>query len=164
MRLSRTFALLLFFAAVLPSIAYGEIRTRIGVTIPQRGGGANLTANLYAPDVALGAGPHPVISMLPGGGAGLSSTEWAAQRLARDGYVVCLVLPEASTENSYANASVSGLDFLRRPRMNSRPIATTREPAWRLVARWTLAHEGAGRRCAREMPRRVGQSRRQRKR
>jgi hypothetical protein len=50
--------------------------------------------------------------MLPGGGAGLSSTEWAAQRLARDGYVVCLVLPEGSTESLYANASVSGLDFL----------------------------------------------------
>lgn len=93
-------------------IVLAQIRTQIGITIPQNGGGANLTANLYAPDVALGAGPYPVISMLPGGGAGLNSTEWAAQRLARDGYVVCLTLPEGSSENLYANACVSGLNFL----------------------------------------------------
>lgn len=50
--------------------------------------------------------------MLPGGGAPLSSVEWAAQRLARDGYVVCLTLPEGSNENLYASACISGLDFL----------------------------------------------------
>jgi hypothetical protein len=107
----RAWCCLLLLCSVA-GVADAGIRTRIGITIPQNGGGPDLTANLYAPDEALGAGPYPVISMLPGGGAGLSSTEWAAQRLARDGYVVCLTLPEASTDNLYARACVSGLDFL----------------------------------------------------
>jgi hypothetical protein len=92
--------------------AFADIRTMIGFSIPQHGGGAALTANVYAPDAALAAGPYPVISMLPGGGAPLSSVEWAAQRLARDGYVVCLTLPEASTESEYDIACRSGIDFL----------------------------------------------------
>ncbi len=92
--------------------ALADIRTNLGLAIPQHGGGPNLTANVYAPDAAPAAGPYPVISMLPGGGAPLSSVEWAAQRLARDGYVVCLTLPEASTENEYAVACQSGIDFL----------------------------------------------------
>lgn len=94
------------------SSADAAIRTNIGLSIPQFGGGANLTANLYAPDVALGTGPYPVISMLPGGGAGLSSVEWAALRLATNGYIVCLTLPQSSTENKYAAACQSGMDFL----------------------------------------------------
>lgn len=102
----------LFFLLVIPLSLRADIRTVTGLSIPQHGGGANLTANVYASDASLGAGLYPVISMLLGGGAPLSSVEWAAQRLARDGYVVCLTLPEGSTENLYANACISGLDFL----------------------------------------------------
>lgn len=62
------------------------------VSIPQQGGGT-LTAKLFAPDAALQIAPCPCITMLPGGGAGTSSVEWAANQLARNGYVVIITLP-----------------------------------------------------------------------
>lgn len=92
--------------------ARADLRVWSGLSIAQHGGGPRLSANLYAPDASSPGAPFPVVAMLPGGGAPLSSVEWAAQRLARDGYVVCLTLPERSTEDEYSNAAVSGIDYL----------------------------------------------------
>ena len=53
-------------------------------TISQRGGGS-LNAKIFAPDASQQTAQCPAISMLPGGGAEISSVEWAAQRLAANG-------------------------------------------------------------------------------
>ena len=63
----------------------GTIRMQ-DATIPQRGGGT-LNAKIFAPDAWQQTAQCPAISMLPGGGAEISSVEWAAQRLAANGYV-----------------------------------------------------------------------------
>lgn len=112
-----------------------EIRSWIGLAIPQHGGGAALTANLYAPDLARQGAPFPVISMLPGGGAPLSSVEWAAQRLARDGYIVCLTRPERSSEEEYSVAAISGIDFLSSPQ---NPVAAQALVSQVGVCGWSL--------------------------
>jgi hypothetical protein len=51
--------------------------------------------------------------MLPGGGAGIDSVEWAAQRLATDGYMVIITKPQlGGSTASYNTAARSGIDFL----------------------------------------------------
>ena len=89
----------------------GKIRFE-EVQIPQQGGGT-LNAKVFAPDAAKQTSPCPGISMLPGGGAQINSVEWAAERLAANGYVVIITKPErgGSTE-SYNTAAKSGIDFL----------------------------------------------------
>lgn len=89
----------------------GTIRAQNAV-IPQRGGGT-LNARIFAPDAALQTAPCPAITMLPGGGAEITSVEWAAQRLAAGGYVVIITKPQTGASlNDYNTAAVSGIDFL----------------------------------------------------
>lgn len=89
----------------------GVVRSR-AATIPQRGGGS-LEAKLFAPDSARQTGACPAVSLLPGGGAGISSVEWAASRLAASGYVVVITKPTSGGSTaSYHTAAVSGIDFL----------------------------------------------------
>jgi dienelactone hydrolase len=91
--------------------AGGTIRTQDAV-IPQRGGGT-LNAKLFAPDASLQTAPCPLISILPGGGAEITSVEWAAQRLAANGYVVIITKPQSGGSlNDYNTAALSGIDFL----------------------------------------------------
>ncbi|HLM00796.1 MAG TPA: hypothetical protein VK400_07050, partial [Pyrinomonadaceae bacterium] len=89
----------------------GAIRMQ-DTTIPQRGGGT-LNAKIFAPDASRQTAPCPAISMLPGGGAEISSVEWAAQRLAANGYVVIITKPQSGASlNDYNAAAISGIDFL----------------------------------------------------
>jgi dienelactone hydrolase len=88
----------------------GTIRTTTK-DIPQQGGGT-LPAKLFAPDASLLTGDCPAVSMLPGGGAPISSVEWAANRLAANGYVVIITDPAANTTTSYDIAAKSGIDCL----------------------------------------------------
>lgn len=72
-----------------------------------------LAAKIYAPDESLQTAPCPLISMLPGGGAGIESVEWAATRLAANGYVVIITKPINGTSTlSYNTAVKSGIDFM----------------------------------------------------
>jgi hypothetical protein len=100
------------FLSVAAALA-AEVRVHSPPPIPAFGGGAALTAKLFAPDPAVIAGPYPVITMLPGGGAGIDSVEWAAMRLADAGYVSIITLPASGGSTASYNAAVrSGLDFL----------------------------------------------------
>ena len=90
----------------------GTIRSQ-EVVIPQRGGGT-LNAKIFAPDATLQTAPCPLITMLPGGGAEISSVEWAATRLAANGYVVIITKPQTGGSlNDYNTAARSGIDFLQ---------------------------------------------------
>jgi dienelactone hydrolase len=104
---------LLSCALAFPSLANAAIRVTSGLGIPQQGGGTNLSAALYAPDTAVWNPPYPLVTMLPGGGADISSVDWAAQLLARDGYMVVITLPESGgSAVSYNTAAKSGIDYL----------------------------------------------------
>jgi len=93
--------------------AQGQIRTVSGLSIPQQGSSTPIDAALYAPDPLVWPAPYPLISMLPGGGAGIDSVEWAAQRLATDGYIVIITKPQSGSSTvSYNTAAKSGIDFL----------------------------------------------------
>lgn len=93
--------------------AQGQIRTVSGLSIPQQGSATPISAALYAPDPLAWDAPYPMISMLPGGGAGIDSVEWAAQRLATDGYIVIISKPQfGGSVASYNTAAKSGIDFL----------------------------------------------------
>lgn len=93
--------------------AGAAIRVVSGLSIPQQGSNTPLAAALYAPDAAVWVAPYPVISMLPGGGADISSVDWAAQLLAGDGYMVVITKPElGGSATSYHTAAKSGIDFL----------------------------------------------------
>ncbi len=97
----------------LPWQAQGDIRTVSGLSIPQQGSSTSLNAAIYAPDPLLWAAPYPLVSMLPGGGADIGSVEWAAQRLAADGYIVIITKPQfGGSTASYNTAAKSGIDFL----------------------------------------------------
>jgi dienelactone hydrolase len=105
------------------------------VAVPQRGGGT-LEGALFAPDPALQTGPCPVVSMLPGGGAPLTSVEWAARRLAGSGYVVLVTRPAAGgSASSYHLAAVSGIDFLAS---EANPVRGRSDTAAVGVAGWSL--------------------------
>lgn len=89
------------------------IRSVTGLSIPQQGSSTPLNAVLYAPDVGVWTAPYPLISMLPGGGADIDSVEWAAQLLARDGYMVVITKPQSGgSAASYNTAAKSGIDYL----------------------------------------------------
>jgi hypothetical protein len=84
----------------------------MNVTIPQQGGGT-LSAKVFAPEESLQTAPCPCLTMLPGGGAAISSVEWAAVEMARNGYVVVVTLPaSAGSTAAYNTAARSGIDFL----------------------------------------------------
>jgi dienelactone hydrolase len=98
------------------SIATAAVRTLTGLSIPQQGASTPLNAVLYAPDTAVWTAPYPVISMLPGGGADIDSVAWAAQLLARDGYMVVITKPQSGgSAASYNTAAKSGIDYLLSP-------------------------------------------------
>jgi len=100
---------------VLDSVfsASAAIRSVTGLSIPEQGSGTPLNAVLYAPDAAVWTAPYPLISMLPGGGADVDSVEWAAQLLARDGYMVVITKPQSGgSAASYNTAVKSGIDYL----------------------------------------------------
>ena len=108
------------------------------VTIPQQGGGT-LTAKVFAPEASLQIAPCPCITMLPGGGAGISSVEWAANQLARNGYVVIITLPASGgSVASYNTAAKSGIDFLQsasNPFRGGTDITRVGGAGWSLGAR-----------------------------
>jgi dienelactone hydrolase len=115
----------------------GTIRARDAV-IPQRGGGT-LNAKIFAPDASLQTAPCPLITMLPGGGAEISSVEWAASRLAANGYVVIITKPQSGASlNDYNAAARSGIDFLisaANPYLNSTDTDAIGAAGWSLGAR-----------------------------
>jgi hypothetical protein len=115
----------------------GTIRSQ-DLTIPQRGGGT-LNAKIFAPDAALQTATCPAISMLPGGGAEISSVEWAAQRLAANGYVVIITKPQSGGSlDSYNTAVRSGIDFLisnANPYLSSTDTDAIGAAGWSLGAR-----------------------------
>lgn len=107
------------------------------VRIPQRGGGT-LDAKIFAPDSAAQTAPCPLISMLPGG-AGISSVEWAARRLAAVGYIVIITKPlSGGSLDSYNTAAISGIDFILspvNPYLRDTKTDTIGVPGWSLGAR-----------------------------
>jgi dienelactone hydrolase len=104
---------LLILVLFTGSGALAQIRTLGGLSIPQQGSSTPLNAALYAPDPLLWDAPYPLVSMLPGGGADIISVEWAAQRLAADGYIVIIIKPQfGGSTASYNTAAKSGIDFL----------------------------------------------------
>lgn len=112
----------------------GSVRSQV-VTLPQRGGGF-LEGKAFAPDPQRQTGPCPLISLLPGGGAGINSVEWAARRLAENGYVVIISKPAmGSSTASYHTAAVSGIDFLVSPANPYRAATDTTAVG---VAGWSL--------------------------
>ena len=106
------------------------------VSVPARGGGRVLSAQLWAPDAARQTAPCPVVSLLPGGGAAITSVAWAAERLAASGYVVIVTLPSAgASTDAYHVAAVSGIDFLQSSANPYRASADTGRVG---VAGWSL--------------------------
>ena len=104
-------------------------------TIPQRGGGS-LNAKIFAPDASQQTAQCPAISMLPGGGAEISSVEWAAQRLAANGYVVIITKPQSGGSlNDYNTAAISGIDFLIS---NANPYLSSTDTDAIGAAGWSL--------------------------
>jgi dienelactone hydrolase len=113
----------------------GAVRTT-SVTVPERGTDRRLAAQLWAPDSARQTAPCPVLSLLPGGGAQISSVAWAAERLAASGYVVVVVLPSSGASTAaYHTAAVSGIDFLQSGANPYRASADTGRVG---VAGWSL--------------------------
>jgi dienelactone hydrolase len=115
----------------------GTIRTQ-DATIPQRGGGT-LNAKIFAPDAALQTAPCPLITMLPGGGAEITSVEWGARLLAADGYVVIITKPQTGGSlNDYNTAAISGIDYLisnANPYLSSTDTDAVGAVGWSLGAR-----------------------------
>lgn len=92
----------------------GRTAQRTPVSVPERGTAVRLEGAVFAPQQPAGA--LPVISMLPGGGAGIASVEWAACALASHGYVVVVTKPGSGVSTAaYHVAAVSGIDFLASP-------------------------------------------------
>ena len=103
--------------------------------VPQRGGGT-IEGKLFAPDAALQTGACPLVVVLPGGGAAISSVEWAASRLAGSGYVALIVLPASGGSTaSYHTAAVSGIDFLQSA---ANPVRAGTDTGRVGVAGWSL--------------------------
>ncbi|HEY0048070.1 MAG TPA: hypothetical protein VGB68_02210 [Pyrinomonadaceae bacterium] len=115
----------------------GTIRSQ-DRTIPQRGGGT-LNAKIFAPDAALQTAPCPLITMLPGGGAEITSVEWAARRLAAAGYVVIITKPQSGGGlNDYNTAAISGIDFVvsdANPYLSGTDVNAVGAAGWSLGAR-----------------------------
>lgn len=89
-----------------------------------------------------------MIAILPGGGAGIDSVEWAARRLATSGYVAIVTLPSrgASVE-AYHRAAVASIDFLQssdNPFRQDSAVDRVGVAGWSLGARaltWTQAED-----------------------
>jgi dienelactone hydrolase len=112
----------------------GLTARRVAVTIPERGTGAALQGSVFAPAGASGA--LPVVSILPGGGAAISSVEWAACALAAGGYVVAVTKPSSGVStDAYHRAAMSGIDFLASAANPFRAMADTGRVG---VAGWSL--------------------------
>jgi dienelactone hydrolase len=121
-------------ATTQPCTSLGLTARRAGVSVPERGTGAPLEGAVFAPDGASGA--LPIVSMLPGGGAQISSVEWAACALAARGYVVAVTKPSSGASTaSYHLAAVSGIDFLASAANPFRVAADTGRVG---VAGWSL--------------------------
>jgi dienelactone hydrolase len=140
-----TFLMLFALTSAVSARAQGNLCGGIGGTIrlqdiqiPQRSGGT-LNAKVFAPDSARQTAPCPAISMLPGGGAEITSVEWAASRLAASGYVVIITKPQSGGSlNDYNTAARSGIDFLlsaANPYFNSTDTDAVGAAGWSLGAR-----------------------------
>jgi hypothetical protein len=104
----------------------------IDLMIPSSG--SSIAARLFAPAGA--TTPLPGVSLLPGGGASISSVEWAAAGLARNGYVVVVTQPSSGGSlAAYHQAAVSGLDFLGAQANPRRSVTNTSALG---VAGWSL--------------------------
>ena len=113
----------------------GPIRSA-AVTVTERGTGASLPARAFAPAPALLTGPCPIVSLLPGGGADITSVSWAAERLAASGYVVVVTLPSSGASTAaYHSAAVSGIDFLQS---TANPYRADSDTGRVGVAGWSL--------------------------
>lgn len=113
----------------------GIVRTT-AMSIPEQGTGRSLPAQLWAPDASRQTAPCPILSLLPGGGAPITSVAWAAERLAASGYVVVVTLPSSGgSTNAYHVAAVSGLDFLESETNPYRASADTGRVG---IAGWSL--------------------------
>lgn len=111
-----------------------EPYTFTDVVIPQSGS-VQLTAKAYAP-FPLPMNMVPLIGILPGGGAGMDSVEWAAQRLAANGYIAIIVKPQfGSSVNSYALALKSVFTFAST---TSNPYRAITDPNRMGGAGWSL--------------------------
>jgi hypothetical protein len=93
----------------------GTVRVA-SVMIPERGTRATLPARVYAPDATVLRAPCPLVSVLPGGGADITSVAWTAERPAASGHVVIITLPSSGASTAaYHVAAVSGIDYLQSP-------------------------------------------------
>jgi dienelactone hydrolase len=106
------------------------------VGVPERAGTRTLSGQLWAPAAARQMAPCPVLSLLPGGGAAITSVAWAAERLAASGYVVIVTLPSSGgSTDAYHVAAVSGIDFLQSSANPYRAAVDTGRVG---VAGWSL--------------------------
>ena len=113
----------------------GTVRTS-AVTLPERGSGRRLAAQLWAPEASRQTAPCPILSLLPGGGAQIASVAWAAERLAASGYVVVVTLPASGgSTDAYHAAAVSGIDFLQSA---ANPYRASSDTGRVGVAGWSL--------------------------
>lgn len=81
-------------------------------------------------------GPDPALSLLPGGGAPIDSVAWAADGLARAGYVVIVTRPASGGSLAACDtAARSGIDFLLSP---ANPFAAATCSHCVGVAGWSL--------------------------
>jgi|694.fasta_scaffold82455_3 dienelactone hydrolase len=98
------------FTILVATLALDQGYSVADVTVPTVDGG-ELQGRIYVPN-PLPTSPVPVIGVLPGGGAGLTSVEWGCIGLASSGYVALAVLPQrAGSVSSYATAIQSGITF-----------------------------------------------------
>lgn len=96
-----------------PCAVFGGAPRTLLRRIPERGTSTTLEAQVWAPDAARQTAPCPMITMLPGGGADISSVSWAAERLAAAGYVVVVTVPSSGgSVGAYHIAAMSGIDWL----------------------------------------------------
>ncbi len=92
-----------------------------------------LTARTYIPKTGKNL---PVLSLLPGGGAGIESVEWAAKALAERGYAVIVTKPQfAGRPSSYASACISGIDYMSA---NKALVQNRIDPSRVGIAGWSL--------------------------
>jgi hypothetical protein len=113
----------------------GSVRA-IDVVVRERGTQRRLPGRLLAPDASRQTQPCPTIAMLPGGGAGIASVAWAAERLSANGYVVLITLPASGASlDAYHVAAVSGIDFLASA---ENPYRRHSDPERVGVAGWSL--------------------------
>jgi dienelactone hydrolase len=135
---------LLVLASAVPVLGFAQFTSNsTDVTILQ--GSVSLPGKAYAPS-SLPSSPVPVIVVLPGGGADITSVAWAGQRLASAGYIAILVKPQfGSSVTSYASALQSAITFAGTTANPYRSVSDTSRiggAGWSLGARaLTLAQQ-----------------------